>query len=180
MIPANAISVHFFFVLALIGCSSQAANNPSPEKQQTVTTPVNNTTISNDEMTSIYVRSIADYIKAVNETYKIKFDTLYFGKRAFGQPDDFPDIHLPETIENTQIRLVTPEVGTQKQQQQPTSFYINLIAWVNDTNADFLFVAFSEGFKHLFDCNIKYGYDAGLKDYKMSDLQFKNFLYKKR
>lgn len=179
MAPANAISVHFFFALMLIGCSTQPVNNPSTEKQQTIIAPANNNAISNDDLTRIYNRSIADYIKAVNETYKIKFDTLYFGKRNFGQPDDFPDIQLPETIHNTPIRLVTPDVGMQKQQEQPQSFYINLIGWVNNPNAEFLFVAFSDGFKHQFDCHIEYDYDAGLRDYKINDLQFKNFSYKK-
>jgi len=81
--------------------------------------------IPKSKLTKIYAQSIADYIKAVSEDYTIKFDTLFLGKHIYGQPDDFPDIELPETIANTQIRLVAPEFGAQKQKDNKSSFFIN-------------------------------------------------------
>lgn len=103
------------------------------------------------DQTKIYSQAIADFIKNANKKNKTNFDTLYFGKHKGGQPNDFPDIELPKTIEKTQIRLITPEVGAKKQKENTSHIYINLVAWVNKYRAEFIFVVFSNGFAHQYD-----------------------------
>lgn len=164
----------------LMGCSSKPTHDQPSANEPATAAPVINYAPSDEDLAKIYAQSIADYIKAVNVTYGFKFDTLYIGKRKFGQPDDFPDIQLPENIENTPVRLISPETGAQIQQVQPSSFYINQIGWVNAEGADFRLIAFSEGFKHQFDCSIQYQLDAGTRAFKMTNLRFENFLYKKQ
>lgn len=179
----------WIFSLAPIACSSHTTNNSSSGKiyadnsstavQDTNTFTTDSKTVQKDELTKIYSQSIAEYIKAVNKEYKISFDTLFFGKRAYGQPDDFPDIELPETIENTQIRLLTPEAGLKKQKERKSLVYINMIGWVNNENAEFIFVTFSNGGKPQFNCFINYRYNAKLKEFELENLRFENYLYKK-
>lgn len=188
MLSELIISV-WMYSFALAGCSNHAASNSSlgeafVEKSLTAIQHVNTysragTTASKDELTKIYAQSIADYIKAVSKEYKINFDTLFFGKHVYGQPDDFPDIELPEVIEDTQIRLLTPEAGMQKQKESKSSFYINLVGFVEDEKAEFIFITFSNGYAHQFDCFIQYTYHTELKAYMLENSRFENYLYKK-
>lgn len=53
-------------------------------------------TTSTVELTKIYTQAIADYIKEVYKKDKTVFDTLFLGKRNYGQPDDFPNIEFPD------------------------------------------------------------------------------------
>lgn len=170
--------------LALNACSNHTANNSNTGKTITDRPNPNTLTsdpnaVSTDELTQIYTQAIANYIKAVNKTYQIQFDTLFFGKHVYGQPDDFPDIELPATIENTPIRLVSPEVGLQKQKARKSLFFINLMGWVAKENTEFLFVTFSKGGAHQFDCSINYQYNTGEKEFVLGKIQFENYLYKK-
>jgi hypothetical protein len=107
--------------------------------------------VSKSSLTKIYSQAIADYIKAVYKKDKTVFDTLFFVKRKFGQADDFPDIELPGTIENTKIRLIVPEVGNRLQEERKSRVYINMIGWVEKKKAEFIFVTFSNGFEHKYD-----------------------------
>lgn len=131
------------------------------------------------ELTKVYVQAITDYIRLVNKEYNLSFDTLYFGKRKFGQDDDFPDIELPAIIEKTNIKLISPEQGNQLQNERHSSFYINLIGHVNSNENEFIFVAFSEGFAHQFDCFINYNYNTQKQLFEISNFEFKNYRYKK-
>ncbi|MBK8192652.1 MAG: hypothetical protein IPK76_05470 [Lewinellaceae bacterium] len=109
---------------------------------------------NNNDLAKIYSRAISDYITEVSKQDLLALDTLYFGKRNNGQPDDFPDIVLPETIDNIKIRLIEPEVGEKLQEEKKASVYINLIGWVDKDKAEFIFVTFSNGFEHKFDFHI--------------------------
>lgn len=132
------------------------------------------------DLEKIYSQAIGDYIRHVYKEYKITFDTLYFGKRVFGQPDDFPDIELPTYIENTTIKLITPEQGEKNQEERDSSFYINLIGSTGADNADFIFVTFSNGFAHQFDFFIDYKYDPDEKRFVIETTRFENYRYKKK
>lgn len=132
------------------------------------------------ELTTIYSLAIRDYIRFVSKEYKLTFDTLFLGKHVYGQPDDFPDIELPSRIENTNIRLITPEQGEKKQKEPKRSFYINLMGWVDPGKADFVFVTFSNGMAHQFDVYISYKYDGDKKGFDMESKRFENFLYRKK
>jgi hypothetical protein len=161
-------------VLALLSCTNQA----TPPQVNHVSN--HDLTITKAELTKIYVQSISDYIKAVNRDYALQFDTLFFGKHVYGQPDDFPDIELPKTIENTPIRLVTPELGTQKQRMDKASFLVNLIGWVNTETAEFIFVTFSNNNEHQFDYYLNYNYNTQSSAFVLDKIRFDNFAYPKK
>ncbi|MBK8686689.1 MAG: hypothetical protein IPN26_17820 [Bacteroidetes bacterium] len=77
---------------------------------------------------------------------------LYFGKHVYGQSDDFPDIDLPETIENSQIRMITPENGQILQKQEQEITYVNLMSWISNEKQNFYLFVFSNHSQHQFDC----------------------------
>lgn len=126
---------------------------------------------SKNDLTKIYTRAIADFIKSANKKNKTNFDTLFFGKRKNGQADDFPDIELAKTIENTHIRLITPEEGAKKQNEIKSRIYINLMGWVKTENAEFIFVVFSKGFAHQYDYHLNYTYNKKAKVFELSKLE---------
>jgi hypothetical protein len=133
---------------------------------------------STSDIKTTYYQAIADFIKAVKEKHKTSFDTLYFGKHVYGQPDDFPDIELPKTIENTQIRLITPEHGLSKQKARKSLVYVNMIGWVEQKKSEFIFVIFSNGGEHQFDYFSNYIYDTERKSWKVEQDRFEYYLYK--
>lgn len=118
-----------------------------------------------DSIAVIYIQAIQDYMTCCKREYHLQFDTLFFGKHVFGQEDDFPDIVLPAKLGETAIRLISPEEGLLKQKQNPSSFYINMVGWVNPKEATFILVTFSKGMAHQFDVNLHYEYSASLKRY---------------
>lgn len=172
--------------LALSGCSTEATGHSQSDginsdaswsAKQQPSSP-NNSAKQKDDLTKIYSQAIGDYIRLVNKEYNLTFDTLFFGKHAHGQADDFPDLELPSSIEHTNIKLVSPEQGEKTQKERKSSFYINLIGWVNADDADFIFVTFSNGFAHQFDCFITYKYDPNEKAFVIEATRFENHRYK--
>jgi hypothetical protein len=135
---------------------------------------------TNVDLKKIYSQAIADFIKAVNEKHKTSFDTLFFGKHVYGQPDDFPNIELPKIIENTQIRLMSPEEGLKKQKASMSLVYVNMVGWVEQKKANFIFVTFSNGCEHQYDCFINYKYDAKEKKFDLEQSRFEYYLYKNK
>ena len=135
---------------------------------------------SKSDLKITYYQAIADFIKTVKEKHKTSFDTLYFGKHVYGQPDDFPDIDLPKTIENTQIRLITPENGLSKQKARNSLVYVNMIGWVEQKKSEFIFVIFSNGGEHQYDYFSNYIYDTERKSWKVEQDRFEYYLYKNK
>ena len=135
---------------------------------------------SKSDLTKIYSQGIADFIKAVNQKHKTSFDTLFFGKHVYGQPDDFPDIELPKTIENTQIRLIEPENGLKKQKVCKSLVYVNMVGWVEQKKAEFIFVIFSNDCEHQYDCFINYKYHVEQKKFNIEQIRFEYYLYKNK
>lgn len=131
--------------------------------------------LSNDEIKSVFTLAIKDYIETVSKKDKIPLDTLYFGKHVYGQADDFPDIELPIAIANTQIRLISPEEGTQMQQANKNKFYINMMGWVDKVNASFILVTFSNGAKHQYDYFIDYNFNSTEKQYELSSIAIEDY-----
>lgn len=131
--------------------------------------------VSSYDLTKIYSQAISDYIKEVSKQDLIVLDTLYFGKRNNGQPDDFPNIVLPATINNIKIRLIEPKVGKKLQEEKKSSVYINLIGWVDEDSAEFIFVTFSNGFEHKFDYHIYYGYDSDRMEFDLTKSRIEIF-----
>jgi hypothetical protein len=135
---------------------------------------------SKSDLKNIYTQAIADFIKAVNEKHKTGFDTLFFGKHVYGQPDDFPDIELPKMIGNTQIRLISPEDGLRKQRARKSLVYVNMVGWVEQDKTEFIFVTFSNGCEHQYDCFINYKYNAREKKFDLDKLRFEYYLFKNK
>ena len=146
----------FIFLLSLSACG-QATKTPATQP----------------DLAKIYTQAIGDFIKAANQKNAKAFDTLFIAKRQLGQPDDFPDIALPATIENTQIVLISPKQGEQSQKERKSRVYINLFGWVEKATAEFIFVVFSNGFDHQYDYNINYQYNVKQEVFELKQLHFK-------
>lgn len=122
---------------------------------------------------AIYAQAVKDYILATESRNNIVFDTLFIAKRKNGQPDDFPDITLPETIQNTHIILIEPERYEKRVKTNKSGNYLNMMGWVNEQKAEFVFVLFKNGFSPAFTCSSEYSYSKKEKRFLMKKLEFK-------
>ena len=125
------------------------------------------------ELTSIYTRAIGDFIRAAREKNHASFDTLLFGKGIPAQHSDLLNMQLPQIIEQTFIKLVTPQEGYRMQRERKSRIYINLPAWVDREGAEFIFVVFSNGLMHQYDYHINYKYNKERKEFELVKLEFK-------
>lgn len=169
--------------LSFTGCVNQTNDNPqknqavgsnySTVNQQVNYAEADTTVLQKAELTKIYTKAIAEFIRAANKKNGTTFDTLFIANRKNGQPDDFPDIELPGKIENTQIVLVAPEIAEKLQQERKIRVYINLMGWTDKEKAEFIFVVFSNGFDHVYDYTISYIFNATRKEFELEKIQFK-------
>ena len=160
------------------GCSNQITNDSTSDIGYTDTSSTvgvstsKNMPTSNANLTEMYSRAIDDYIQLVNKEFKIHFDTLVFGKHVYGQPDDFPDVSLPNSIGKVHIKLISPE---QALETRDSLAFINMIGDVHTETADFIFVTFLNGFSHSFDCFISYKYIADKNEFDLVYSRFETF-----
>ena len=126
-------------------------------------------------LTHIYNQAISEFIKAVYVKDTIRFDTLFFGKHVYGQPDDFPDIELPNTIEQTPVRLIAPELGQALMNKRPALVFVNLMGWVDTQQAEFVFVVFSKGGAHQYDYVMSFNSLAKTKHYTLDQIAFEDY-----
>lgn len=172
--------------LGLTACSNHSgdklltdkiiADSSSAGSQQTNASAPDSLTLQKGELSEIYTQAIAEFIKAAYKRDKTTFDTLYFGKHVYGQPDDFPDIELPQTVENTQIRLVTPEAGQEKQAQRKSLVYVNMMGWVEKEKAEFVLVVFTNGGEHQYDYFVNFITKASANEYELDTIEFEEYL----
>lgn len=179
-----SLVLNFTLALTLMGCPGQKTTSSNSEivsldSSSSTTQMTFDTLKQKPDLTTVYSQAIADYIRFVDKEHNLTFDTLFFGKREFGQADDFPDIELPAIIENTNIILISPDQGKKIQNERRSSFYINLIGWVDSDHAEFIFVTFSNGFAHQFDCFINYNYNTEKQAFEVANSRFENFRYAK-
>ena len=139
------------FLLSMLIIARSHAQGSTKQKEESA-----QDTLSAAYLTKQYAMAIEDYIIAVQMKEHRRMDTLWFGKRHFNQPDDFPDIQLPNSIQKTAIILINPDVFEQDIRLYPKRTYINLIGWVDPQHAQFIFNTFTNGFKHTFDFFIDY------------------------
>lgn len=173
--------------LGLISCYNQTDDKPQVNKiiansfanstRQTNSATPDSLTVHKDELTKVYTQAISEFIKVVYRKHKTIFDTLYFGKHIYGQPDDFPDIELPTTIENIQIRLVTPEIGQKIQAERKSLVYINMMGWVDKEKAEFVLVVFTNGGEHQYDYFINFNYNTSINKFELEKIEFENYLH---
>lgn len=171
--------------IGLTACSNHTGDKSQVDKiiagsfstQQEKSATTDSLTIQKDELTKIYTQAIAAFIKAAYKKDKTTYDTLYFGKHVYGQPDDFPDIELPQTIEKTQIRLVAPEVGQKKQAERKSLVYVNMIGWVENEKAEFILVVFTNGGEHQYDYFINFNTKTSTNTFELDEIEFENYLH---
>jgi hypothetical protein len=144
--------------------------------QNTNVATTDSLTLQKNKLTKIYTQAIAEFIKAVYKKSKTSFDTLYFGKHTFGQADDFPDIELPKTIEKTQIRLIEPEVGQHMRAERKSFVYVNLMGWVDNKQAEFVFVVLANGAEHQYDYFINFNYNISSDSYELDRIELENYI----
>lgn len=170
-------------ILGLPSCTNkQGASKKDHEnrKDQSVSVKANPITkdgvrFEKEEMARLYTLAITQFIKAANKRDQTTWDTLFFGKHQYGNPEDFPDIELPASIENTYIQIVPPEAGPQLQERNPSSVYINLMAWFENHKAQFIFVVFKHGMKHQYDGTFDFQYNHRSKDWQLEKITFEDY-----
>lgn len=121
-----------------------------------------------------YTQAIAEYIKAIYAKDKTSFDTLFIGKYK-----GFPNIELPNTIQNTKILLLTSEEAEKKLQYRKSFTYINMIGdfWKNTCNFK-LVVFITEklplkiNWWPLHDCIIDFTYSLKKNVFDLKTLRF--------
>lgn len=178
-LPDNIKTLLFASAIICTSCSDrergEANVNDSPEEtvqgSKTDSVQTDSNQIGNEALTKIYIKAITGYIDAIYKKDKISFDTLFLGDRKFGQPDDFPDIKLPERINGTKIELISvaESHGIKKSSFKKNSPFINLMGWVDKLTAEFVFVTFYPGFDHQYDVRFNYKYNPAKKDFELTE-----------
>lgn len=164
-IPFWAPVAIILVTIALPACANRATDRPGVNEPgiETPLSPSGNSVFSQadslmpgqPDMARMYARAIEAYMGAVGQKDSTGFDTLFIGKIF-----DFPDITLPATINGTKILLLTQEeVNSKKSVYRQTAPYINLMGFVENDNAEFIFVTFYPGFNHQYDYYINYRYN---------------------
>ena len=158
-------------VAGCLGCTSRASsqqhtNATGSAEGKTETALSKDTSDAQKLLTEAYIQAIKHFITAVEEKDHLSMDTLFIAKRRNGQPDDFPDLELPATIQNVAICLVADNAVAQpKHLFRPKAPFVNMMGWVEEAQAEFLFVAFYPEFKHQYDCYLNYNYDTQNKTF---------------
>lgn len=166
-----------FSVLAIYlfqsACTTDAANKAFAEKNRTEATGL---TTQKAGLSKIYTQAITEFINAAYKRDKSTFDTLFFAKRAYGQPDDFPNIELPKTIGGTSIRIISPEAGQKMQQEREKLVYVNMMGWVEKEKAAFILVVFTNHGEHQYDYFIDFTYNSKQKGFELEKIEFENYV----
>jgi len=121
-----------------------------------------------------YIKAINDYIDIVYKKKHHQFDTIYFGKHQYHQPDDFPNISLPHKIKKSTIILLSNDETT-KLTRGNTSSYVNMIGDISTDRAQFIFVTFRKGFHHSFDVFQYYHHHIKKNNFQMDSFLIKDY-----
>lgn len=173
----------FIFATSLLSCLS-SPHNSTPEKENSAPLASKNQKIESakqhpDPTTGIYIQAIEKYLEAVFQRDKTNLETLYVLKRNNGQPDDFPKINLPTSLKNTKIVLLDQkESELQKHLFKKNSPAVNIIGWIEEQKAEFIFVTFFPEFQHSFDYHIRFKKTNTEKRYHFDTLFNKEFIKK--
>lgn len=170
-------SIIWILAISVTTCSNQAndqsganevVSESSANPSQNIGSSITDSLITGKtELANIYSQAIEAYIAAVYKKDKTNFETLFLGKRI-----DFPDIDLPAEISGTKILLLTPEESAQhKPAYSKTSPYINLIGFVENGTAEFIFVTFYPEYQHQYDCYMNFIYNPEKKAFDLDKLR---------
>lgn len=144
-------------------------------KNKSIVTPIQHHT---KKLTNLYILAIQDFINVMYQNKHTTFDTIFINKRKLGNPDDFPDVQLPQKINGVTIILLPQD--TAYTLKKIKSFHkkkplINLIGWVENDKAEFIFVAFFPMFHHQYDCNLQYIFNKTQKNYHLENFSINLF-----
>lgn len=121
----------------------------------------------------LYVQAIGDFLRTAQTKHQALIDTLFIIDRKNGQPDDFPNITLPESSVGTRLMLLSAAEATRMQKERLSRTAINLMGWIEPKEAEFQCVVFSKGFAHQYDVELRYRFDAQKKAYILETNQLK-------
>jgi hypothetical protein len=176
--PLSTLVILISYVL-LSACSGiESRQNQSnetkpvlPESDTSNLVAFDSAQLSKRELTTLYMKAIGDFMQMIYQKDSLVFDTLFLGERKFGTEDDFPDISLPERIGNTNMAMVSigEAHGAKKRVFKKTSPFINLMGWVNKTNAEFIFITFYPEFIHQYDAYLNYTLHPTKKEFELKE-----------
>jgi len=186
MIRQSSVYIHsLIFSLFLFGSCSQAefeqkagdstSASTLTEQKDTGTASVKEMApLSKKELNHVYSQAISDFMQVMYLKDSLVFDSLFLGERNFGTEDDFPEINLPKRIGSTRVVMVSvgEAHGAYKQRFNKTNPFINLMGWVNKSNAEFIFICFYPEFKHQYDCYLNYVYEPSKNEFVLEDERF--------
>ncbi len=116
-------------------------------------------------VTQTYVSAIDEYLKTVYKKDKSAPDTLFIGKHP-----DFPNIILPNIIQNTKIYMLTLDEAYLKQNKK-NYLYLKVISTYFPDKVEFILVAFKQGGKPQHNCTI----DLDLNNFKLKQIRFEDY-----
>lgn len=124
----------------------------------------------------LYIQAIEDYLRQVKIKYRSTPDTLFIIKRIHGKSDDFPNIEVPEKVLYTRIIVWSEEHVRRAMEENSRRKCINMMGWIEEKkSSEFIFVLFSNGYRHMYDCNLRYVYNRHQRKYLLKQTVFKDY-----
>ena len=159
------------FSLFLVGCQSNNANHNSNK------TKIEITNLNIDfakKQSKTYTMAIQDFMKVLYEKDKSTFDTIYFSSNEYFPVTDFPTI-----VDSTKIILLpSEEIDKHKVNFKKSTPFINLIFFVENNSAEFIFITFFPEFNHKYDCYLNYNYLADKNEFQLDKSRLEVFVPK--
>jgi hypothetical protein len=176
---------YFSFVAALLlaGCGEAPEKQAAPPPADSVRAegkdiqPYKPTT---QEITGMYNRAIAAYLRSVPAVDKAKMDTLFFGNH----PDMPKSLELPAQVENVPLKMIDDwEHAHELLAYRRASVYINLIGAFLEKNADFIFVTFHTNTQAKsipqHNCNVHFSRENAGQEFELDTVWF-DYVYPTR
>ena len=122
--------------------------------------------LPNDQLSLMYCDAITAYLNAVYQEGSAGPDTLFIGKH-----DQFPEISLPLSLRHSMVQLI-PLEETERLRDRQGTVLLNIVAQMNDDQAEFLLVRFNQGFRPQHNCLIDFRYNEHTRKYDLSRMHF--------
>jgi len=124
----------------------------------------------------LYIQAIEDYLRQVKIKYRSTPDTLFIIKRIHGKSDDFPNIDIPEKLLYTRIIVWSEERVRKAMEESSRRKCLNMMGWIEEKkSSEFIFVLFSNGYQHMYDCTLRYVYNRNKRKYLLKQTIFKDY-----
>jgi hypothetical protein len=144
-------------VIYILFISTMFACNPSQPKVEVVETTTNTVDSTNIKGTKLFIAATSAYIK---EFLKDKPDTLFLSRNP-----EFPNITLPNIIEQIPIRVINTEEGHATAKRR-TMTILNVVDLGKN---EVMVVTFKDGFNPQFNCLMYFTYH--ITEFKLDSLK---------